>query len=284
MATPVAVGAVGIESGLLMWILAITQDFLTHARQGETLRESLIALSGEPCGNGRVVSRGAGIGSASQCAAGLQRCAASLKRLNDGGILVRTGQHGNMAVVLGGSTDQGRTTDVDVLNAVISGRTGRDGCLKRVKIDGDQIDRRDLVLFHLGDMSRKIATTENATVNLRNQCFDATVEDFRKAGVIGDFDDGKTGIAQGFRGTAGGQDFCSLSDKGATQFDQSGLVGDGKKGALYRQQAGLAHRSRVFREGIHQNGDLAKWRSGVVGGVLSQMVAMKQPERQKVRE
>ena len=47
-------------------------------------------------------------------------------------------------------------------------------------------------------------TRQQAAVNFRMQGFHPTIHDFRKAGHATDIGDGQAGVAQGFRGAAGG--------------------------------------------------------------------------------
>ncbi len=97
------------------------------------------------------------------------------------------GEHGDGIVVLGGRADQGRAADVDVLDAIGKGGAARHRGFERVQVDGDEVDRGDVVLCHLRDMFGQVAAAEDAAVDLRHQGFDAAVEDFREAGVFGDF-------------------------------------------------------------------------------------------------
>ena len=56
---------------------------------------------------------------------------------------------------------------------------------KRVKIDDDEIDRLDAMLFHLGDVLGIVAQRENAAVDFRMQGFHPAVHHFGKAGELG---------------------------------------------------------------------------------------------------
>ena len=86
-------------------------------------------------------------------------------------------------MVLGGRAQHRRSADVDVLDGVLEGDVRFcDGHLKRIQIDGDQIDRRDTVLSQGGQMRGQVAPGEQASVNPRMQRLDATVEQLGEPG------------------------------------------------------------------------------------------------------
>ena len=60
-----------------------------------------------------------------------------------------------------------------------------DGGLEGIKIDNDEVDWLDLVLFDGRDMLGIIANVQNTTVNARMQGLDAPIEHFGKAGQFG---------------------------------------------------------------------------------------------------
>ena len=134
-------------------------------------------------------------------------------------------------MVLGRGADQRGAADVDVLDAFVVRRAARDGRLERVQVDHDQVDRRDVVRGHLRAMLRQVAAAEDAAVDLRDQGFDAAVEDFREAGVLGDFLHGDRGFAQRAGRAAGGQDFHPVRRQCLGEREQPGLVGDRDQGA-----------------------------------------------------
>ena len=58
-----------------------------------------------------------------------------------------------------------------------------DGIFKRIKIDNDKVDRRNVQLFH--DLIVPAAPPEQAAVDFRVQCFHPAVHDLREPGVGG---------------------------------------------------------------------------------------------------
>ncbi|MFT6182018.1 MAG: hypothetical protein ACJAXZ_004381 [Akkermansiaceae bacterium] len=55
-----------------------------------------------------------------------------------------------------------------------------------------------------------IATLEESAVDLRMEGFETAFEKFGRARVFGDVDDRETGIAEGFGGAAGGEEFNAI--------------------------------------------------------------------------
>ena len=75
------------------------------------------------------------------------------------------------------------------------------------------------------------APAQDAAVDLGMQGLDPAVHHFRKAGVIGDFDDGDAVFGQQLGGAAGGEDFDAQAGKGAGEIDDAGFVGNADQGA-----------------------------------------------------
>ena len=150
----------------------------------------------------------------------------------------RFGQHGDEIVVLGGGADEGGAADVDVFDAVLEGSAAGDGGFEGVEVDGDEVDGRDVVGGHLRLVFRQVAPAEDAAVDLGDEGFDAAVEDFGEAGVVGDLDDRDSGIAQGLGGTAGRQDEDAGGGEGLAEFDEAGFVGNGDQCAANGNNVG----------------------------------------------
>ena len=106
------------------------------------------------------------------------------------------GEDGDEVVVLGGGADQRGSADVDVLDDGVGVGTAGDGRLEGVEGDGDEIDGRDPVRLHLGEVVAVVASAEDAAMDLRHEGFDPSVHDFGEAGVVGDIGDGQPGVAQ----------------------------------------------------------------------------------------
>ena len=145
-----------------------------------------------------------------------------------------------MPEILGRRTDHGRTANIDILDAILVTGAGRHCRRKRIKIDANEIDWGNAVFFHLAQMSRKIATPQNATMYLRHQRLDATIKDFREAGMFGNILDCQTRLTQRPCRAPRRKQFCTVGCKCTPQVNQSRLVRDGEKGAT-NGESGLSH-------------------------------------------
>ena len=134
-------------------------------------------------------------------------------------------------MVLGGGADHRRAANVDVLDAVRVVGAGGDGRLERVKVDRDQVDRADIMRRHRRLVAGVTAPGEQAAVDFRMQRLDPAVHDFGKTRMVGDLDHGHAGLAQGFRRTAGGQDFDAGCGQRGAEFGEPRLVRYGYQGA-----------------------------------------------------
>ena len=199
-------------------------------------------LFGEPGGDGGIVGGGAGIGFAGEAAAEFDCGAAGGELAGEFGVLGGVGEDGDEIVVLGGGADQGGAADVDVFDAVVVGRSSGNRGFEGVEVHRDEVDRGDVVFAHLGQVLGQVAAAEDAAVDLRDQGFDTAVEDFGEAGVVGDLFHRDTGLAQGFGGAAGGEDFDAVGSEGAGEVDEAGFVGDGDQGAADGDDAGHGRR------------------------------------------
>ena len=70
-------------------------------------------------------------------------------------------------------------------------------------------------------------------MDFRVQRFDAAVEHFGEAGVIGHFDNRYAGVGQQFGGAAGGEDFHAEFIERLGEFDNACFVGQANKGTFY---------------------------------------------------
>jgi hypothetical protein len=148
------------------------------------------------------------------------------------------GEDDHEIMVLGGGAGEGRSADVDVLDAILDAGAAGDGGLERVEVGHHHVDRRDVVFGHLGDVFGDVAAGEDAAVELRDQGFDAAVHDLGEAGVGGDVGDREAGVAQGFGGAAGGEELGAVGEQGVGEGEQAGLVGDGDQRATDWQRIG----------------------------------------------
>ena len=113
-----------------------------------------------------------------------------------------------MRMVLGGAAKHRRPPDVDVFNRFLQPevRFG-DGLLEGIKVDHDQINGTDALLFD-GRLVRRIAPQKKqAAVHFRVQGLEAAVEHFGVSGVITQFNDRQARLAQDPGGAARGDEF-----------------------------------------------------------------------------
>src|SRR5690349_21298488 len=102
-------------------------------------------------------------------------------------------------MVLCRRADEGHPTDIDVFDGIGIGNPGSgDRLLKWIEVDGDKVNivpvevQKLLVIFFCG-------TGEESAVDGRVEGFDSPAEDFGGSGIVRNFDDGDTILAQQFR-------------------------------------------------------------------------------------
>ena len=137
------------------------------------------------------------------------------------------------AVVFGGGADHGGAADVDVFDGLGEGAIGfGDGSFEGVEVDADEVDGGDAVGLHGGEVVGVILEGEESAVDEGVKGFDMTVHHFGEAGEVGDILDGQAGIAEGFGGAAGGNEFdVEFFLQGGGECDDAAaprFVGDGK--------------------------------------------------------
>ena len=107
-------------------------------------------------------------------------------------------------MIFGRAADERRTSDVDVLDALVVAGSGGDGGFEWVEIDHQKIDRRDAVLGGLRVVLRIAANRKQPAVHLRMQRFHAAVEHLGKPREIRDVPDRESVGAQRRRRAARG--------------------------------------------------------------------------------
>ena len=108
-----------------------------------------------------------------------------------------------------------------------------DGCLERVEVDHEQVDRRDAVRLHRVGMFLVVADREQAAMHLGMQRLDPAVHHLGKTGELRDVLDRQPGRRDRLRGAAGGDELDAMAGQRLGKFDQAGLVGNGQQGAGY---------------------------------------------------
>ena len=79
--------------------------------------------------------------------------------------------------------------DVDLLDALVGARAGRDGLAERVEVGDDEVERLDAELGELLDVGVEAAVGEDAGVHLGVQRLDAAVEALGEPGQVLDLGD-----------------------------------------------------------------------------------------------
>ncbi len=181
-----------VERGGLMRILAVTQIHALAEMQRQGLRIFLLrALLGlrdakQITCDRRVIARRVRIRLRGETLARLlgDDAIGIVQLIEHGGVIRRIDDHRDAIMILRGGAHHRGATDVDVLDRVFVSAIGLgDGGRERIKIHHHQIDRIDAMRAHDGVVD--VATAEQAAMNFRMQCLDATIHDFRKAGVRG---------------------------------------------------------------------------------------------------
>ena len=134
-------------------------------------------------------------------------------------------------MVLSRAADHRGPTDVDILDRRRVVPAARDGCLKWIKIDHQQIDHADAVRRSLLAVLRVAAHCQQAAMDLRMESLQPPIHHFRNSGVVGHVFDGNARRFQRRRGTASRQQFHALLHQRARQLQQSRLVGHRQQGA-----------------------------------------------------
>jgi hypothetical protein len=180
-----------VERRPLVRVFAVAQVLHFLERQRQLLGQRLVQRAGEIIGDQRVVRRRVAERLGRQPLAGVRRrvavCAHFFKHL---AIVRGVGQHGDVRVVFRRRADHGRTADVDVFHRVFPGRVGSgDRLRERIQVDDHQVDVTQAEFLHLPPVLRFVAHRQKAGVHGRVQRLDAPVENFRKAGDVGNADD-----------------------------------------------------------------------------------------------
>ncbi|MNY37440.1 hypothetical protein D3C86_1720030 [compost metagenome] len=132
-------------------------------------------------------------------------------------------------MVLGGSADHCRATNIDVLDRRrIIAALGAN-FLERIEIDDREIDRLDAVRLHRLDMLRVIPDSQQAAMDIGVQSLDAAVHDLRKIRHVGDIRHRQACFRNGFRRTTGRQELDAKLRQNRRQLDNVSLVRHGKK-------------------------------------------------------
>ena len=212
-----------------MRVLAVAQRLDQASAEGTEVRRVVLEFAREPVRDRRIIGGGARISLGGEPAAQRKRGRALVggEFVEHGLVVLRLDDDGDIVVVLRGSPDHRGTADVDVLDAVLVTGAFVDGCLERVEVDHEQVDRRDAVRLHRISMFLVVADREQAAMHLGVQRLDPPVHHLGKAGQVGDVLDLKPGRRDRLRGAAGGDQLDAVTGERPGEFDQAGFVGNG---------------------------------------------------------
>ena len=110
-----------------------------------------------------------------------------LQFAEDLGVIAGVDDDHNIVVILGAGADHRRAADVDIFDAIGERRTPLYRRLERIKIDHEEIDRRDAMRQHHCLVFGVFPDCQKPAMNFWMQGFDPPIQELRKAGQIGDF-------------------------------------------------------------------------------------------------
>ena len=230
----------GVQRRALVRVLAVAQARGLRERRahpfGELIARRLVVRTGEvlphPRRDGDVVRRGVDERLTRELGALLQREAATVDGGDDVVVARRVGDDRDGGVVLRGRAHHRRAADVDLFDALVDARAGRDGLGERVQVDDDEVERCDAELTQLRQVVVLARVGEDARVHLGVQRLDATLEALGKTGQLldGRHRDAETGdeLAR----TTGRDDLDAGVGQGACQLLQTRLVVHRDEGPL----------------------------------------------------
>ena len=241
-----------IKRGGLMRVLAIAQRAHQCVRACQHLREVLLLVDrGKPLRDRSIISGRRSIGLCRHRAAECQR-RLSAGLVEFGGqrcVVGRIGQDSDELVVLGRRAHHRRSTDIDVLDHFVAFRALGHGCLERIEVDHDQIDRADRMFGHGGGMLGIVAHRQQPAVNRGVQRLDAAIHHFRKAGEVRNVLHRQPGLAQRLGGAPGRDQFHAARGQSLAKVHKAGLVGHRKQRPLDRH---IAHVLKILSHFLEQ--------------------------------
>ena len=221
---------VAIVGAGLVGILSVAKRGTGRFKQGEHFGLSALAHPGT---NGGIVPGGHAKGGSSHAPTEVEVGAHSIaERIDEVGILAARRDADHVCEVLGGSTDEGDATDVNLLDDLPFLSAGCQGLLEGVEVHDDQVDGPNAMLGDIGIVRAEPTAGQDAAKDHGVQRLHASTQHFSRMGDA--LDRGHLG-AEGFDGLlcpARGQDLHAV---GMQLLDDGGkalLVEDGNQGAL----------------------------------------------------
>ncbi len=124
-----------------------------------------------------------------------QSAAVMFEFIKNARIILAVDDHADVGMILRRRTQHGGAANIDIFDRRGQTAAGlRNRFLKRIKINHNQIDRKNSMLFHYRVILS--APAKQATMDFRMQGLDSAGHDFRKAGIFGNLDHFEAGFAQ----------------------------------------------------------------------------------------
>ena len=106
-------------------------------------------------------------------------CAFAVQDVEQNGVFGLAWNDDHIVEVLGAGTNERDAAYIDFLDDVGLGRTAGNRLFKRIKVNNDQVDFRNLILLHLLLVALVLATTQNASEHFRMERLHAPSENRR---------------------------------------------------------------------------------------------------------
>ena len=135
-------------------------------------------------------------------------------------VILRIGDDGNEAVILGGRAEHRGAADIDVFDGVFQrAALLGDRVLEAVEVDDDHVDQVDLVFPEGLHVRLVVPKREKTAVDLRMQGFEPSVHHLRKSRVIRHVGDRDPAFPELRRRSAGGEDLHAEGLQSLGEFD-----------------------------------------------------------------
>ena len=187
-----------------MRILTIPERLQPGTTRGEIASNRLTCLHSAPLADGRVVTRRAGKGLASEMPPGGKRrhITACREFVRHDVVIGRIHDDGDIVMVLCCRADHGRPAHVDVLDRVFPACTASNRRFEGIKIDDEKADGRDAMRGHCHSVLGVVTYPEETAMDGRMQSLHPSVHDFREPGDVRDLDHRKACLGEALRRTA----------------------------------------------------------------------------------
>lgn len=132
-------------------------------------------------------------------------------------------------MVLGCRAEHGRTSNVNIFDALFKGGALVYSVLKRIEIENSHVNVLDIEFFHFLFMLRIASYSQETSMNFWVKCLDASVQTFRRLSVIGNIQDVESCLTKCFGSAACGKEVDVLGGEKGGKFDNTSLVRDGNE-------------------------------------------------------